>query len=647
MLKLSKVNARACMLAVAMLLSGGPAAAVNELGTLTLAPATVPAGAAPKVVLSVIVVDPNVDASSLKLTSVDPDVPGKVIAALGLLQPDGDDGMGHKKYSLTFPAPTAKLMQVQLTYAVGPMPAQRKACRALPVNPESGPLTDVTPAGITAFLAANADVKTAAQFLGALPAAFKQHWIFMTSTESAQQASAEQPRLLVPDADARNVFSFEIGSGGGRKPEEIEYISFDGKKFNFHAIDMTNRKLIAGANGAGRTCAGCHSGRPNWDAYDSWAGMLPYNRDRLYEGSIETAAFTTLLKKLRNDPLVSRLDLPKGFSTTCDGDVTVTQFNGKYVVDPLLTKPVPYVQDGMGGPLNGLKFPGDKQQNVNQGGKYIVLHHSKKTNPDEGRGVALFDNLSALNAQRIAADIVGSKRKPMDVRPIALAIAAHSIVDVAGVPTLKFLCSSADFTANPALFAPQKVLNKLYAYHGGMTLDDLVKDTKARRQTLAPEKANLQIVNLAAPDGVVAYVKGNNGATVANVAQEIFRRTKLVSDAAESGFQFDSGDTAIGLVIDRELYGEDNLRVALLRLFLQPAKFEVDSWSLSVSERSTTYTFGDVLTDPYLSVLQAAVTPQVTGLVMPATCAQLQKLSSLAYARALEADATYFDKPAP
>ena len=31
--------------------------------------------------------------------------------------------------------------------------------------------------------------------------------------------------------------------------------------------------------------------RPNWDAYDSWAGMLPFNRDRIYQGSVEAAAF--------------------------------------------------------------------------------------------------------------------------------------------------------------------------------------------------------------------------------------------------------------------------------------------------------------------------------------------------------------------
>ena len=34
--------------------------------------------------------------------------------------------------------------------------------------------------------------------------------------------------------------------------------------------------------------------KPNWDPYDSWAGMMPFNRDRIYQGSVEAAAFRKL-----------------------------------------------------------------------------------------------------------------------------------------------------------------------------------------------------------------------------------------------------------------------------------------------------------------------------------------------------------------
>ncbi|WP_315814810.1 hypothetical protein [Paraflavitalea speifideaquila] len=34
--------------------------------------------------------------------------------------------------------------------------------------------------------------------------------------------------------------------------------------------------------------------KPNWDTYDSWGGMMPFNRDRIYQGSLEAAAFRKL-----------------------------------------------------------------------------------------------------------------------------------------------------------------------------------------------------------------------------------------------------------------------------------------------------------------------------------------------------------------
>jgi hypothetical protein len=364
--------------------------------------------------------------------------------------------------------------------------------------------------------------------------------------------------------------------------------------------------------------------------------MLPYNRDRLYENSIELKAFSGLLKSLKDDPLVSRLELPQGFSTTCDGDIQVTDFSGGFVA-PLAAKAVPYAQPGGPRLLKGLKFPGGLTQMVQQGGKYIVLHHSKPTDKDEGRGVALFDNLSALNAQRIAADIVGSDKTTMDVRPIAVAIAAHTVDATTGAPT--FLCTAADFKANPEKYAPADVLAKLYAYHGVMSLNDLIKDTNTRRHSLAPRKANLQIINLAADGGVIP-TWGGAVPDVANVAQEIFRRTITMAEP----FRFDD---SIKLVVDRENYGEEDVRIALFRLFMQPAKFAVDKWSLSVMSRSITFSFGDVLVAPYLSVMQDKVTPEVAGLVAPTTCDKLQTLSKAAYAAALARNPNYFDKPAP
>lgn len=63
--------------------------------------------------------------------------------------------------------------------------------------------------------------------------------------------------------------------------------------------------------------------RPHWDAYDSWAGMLPFNRDRIYqharvngrnEESVEAAAIRRIFKSLKDDPLYRELTLPNGIT---------------------------------------------------------------------------------------------------------------------------------------------------------------------------------------------------------------------------------------------------------------------------------------------------------------------------------------------
>ena len=89
--------------------------------------------------------------------------------------------------------------------------------------------------------------------------------------------------------------------------EIIEYLHFDEtlKKFRFHLINM---EISEGAIRRTPAAQACHFGRPNWDSYDSWGGMLPFNRDRIYEGSEEAKAFERLLKSLgrslKADPIV-------------------------------------------------------------------------------------------------------------------------------------------------------------------------------------------------------------------------------------------------------------------------------------------------------------------------------------------------------
>ncbi len=613
----------ACAACAALALA--PAAhALGELGALTLSPNSVPPSTATDVTVTAMVVDPKVTAGSLVLQSVDPDN-GKILAVLGTLADDGKNGdlkAGDKIFTLRTSVNTARPLTVRVSYGVNGS-ARRLACRTLPISTNAGPLNPVTPAALQAFLDANKGVRTGAQLLASLPADYRRNWIFMTRTESAQDASPLFPRVLVPGQDAGSIFAFELDDGGGtRSPDNVEYMAFDGarNRFTFQSVDMAKGKVVNHDDPADKTCSSCHAGRPNWDAYDFWGGMLPFNRDRFYKDSLEVKAMLKILKDRRADPLVSRLELPPGFTTTCDGDITVS-FDS---TDKVPTVPKAVSLKNAGGVITYVRpGTGTDTVTVQQGGTYRLLAHSAAVRADEGRGVTMFDLLSAKNAKRVGQSVIDQDRKVVDLRPVALAIADTGRG-----------CSFTDLTK----WAPQPVLDKLFAFNGVATLDALVTDTMTRRTTLPQLKANLEARNLNGANGLI--MQGANEAPgIANVTQEIFRRSVKV-------YRFDA---ITGAAIDREIYGntKEDLRIALFRLFLLPARMPVDEWSMSVNSRSTTYTFGDVfgptIVNLYLPAIKASVLTQAGFAAMD--CAKLQDASFLSYKNALATDPTYFDKP--
>lgn len=184
-------------------------------------------------------------------------------------------------------------------------------------------ITDFTAAGIESYLAANPIVNSPARFVAALPREFRQNWILMSRSESLQTGTADSPRILLPSADARFVFTIgmtEHSSYPGSHHNAIEYMQWDAadKNFRFHEIVLDAIPAMGGIPPRSRgvsiddaRCSKCHSTRnvlnrsaspgtdgvpprtvqvknkPNWDSYDSWGGMLPFNRDRIYQGSVE------------------------------------------------------------------------------------------------------------------------------------------------------------------------------------------------------------------------------------------------------------------------------------------------------------------------------------------------------------------------
>jgi hypothetical protein len=494
-----------------------------------------------------------------------------------------------------------------------------------------------SPEALQDFLNANAAVETAAQFLEKLPREFKQHWIMMTRSESTQTGTATSPRFLLPSQDSSKVFGFALSEHPRfplAHPEVIEFLHFEAStnKFRFHEIDMRSRTVKPDVV----LCQGCHFGRPNWDAYDSWGGMLPFNRDRIYENSEEEKAVKRLLEDLQGNSIVMELELPRNITRDGNGKITI-KFD-KFDGGPAGTDAVTCDSDGNGADdpdtveaffMRGapVSYPGNESVCVKQGGNYLTLHHSGRVDPDEGRGTALFDQFTGLNAQRVAQELL-RQTKPVDIRPIALAIAKE--------------CVNAN---NLTDFAPQEALDAFLKYHQRVsqgkvqTFPDLINDTRERRESLPKKKADLQAENLggAAPFGLIRendpQKRDPNPETI---TQQVFRRSKQGFDLDKLTKCMIDGDTD-GCMIDREAYGDTEM-IALFRFFLEPPKVDpatgmevagsgvrVDTWSLSVVFRFPTYTFGDLFSmfgfmPIYTNQIISELTQALTQEGLPVTC---------------------------
>ena len=548
-------------------------------------------------------------------------------------------------------------------------------------------ITDFTPEGINTYLGANPSVNTAARFIKALPIEFKQNWILMSRSESLQTGTAQFPRILMPSANAQRVLTIGMAvhsSYPGADPRALEYMQWDPaqKNFRFHEIvleSIPNMNPVPGSSPPvfrppARTrgvsiddsrCFACHSTRnvlnrgttpgtdgltpgtvkaknkPNWDSYDSWGGMLPFNRDRIYQGTVEAAAFRKLLNLWTwrtNDSVravVEQLELqPPGVpaahavTRTATGGANDGHINfGFDVSPPVLTEPAPtgtVSAIATAYEFNGAAGTGSATSVV-RGGSFVTLHHSVDPVNDEGRGVQLFDLLGGfdgqVNPRRIADELVTHRvatgNVAVDVRPMALAIAQRCIT-VSGGTTLS---SVQTVTSTPALGG----LAFFNARHGITSFDQLYDDTRLRAWSLTRRKADIQKIdldrtidpyaydsNLAAappPPGIIEGLIQLFGSTTSagtstaldRLRQDVFRR---------SLDSFNPDNTVMGgIYVDRELVSNTE-PVALYRYFLEPLGVSVDKWSMGVRGRSRTYTFADVFgfyTSTFATELKASL----------------------------------------
>lgn len=517
-------------------------------------------------------------------------------------------------------------------------------------------LTSFTPLDIQNYLTANPQVNTPARFVAALPAEFKQNWILMSRSESLQTGIDALPRILLPNASAQAVFTIGMAQNSsypGAHPNAIEYMQWDAaaKNFRFHEIVLDNIPAMhplpgttppvfrfparmRGVSEDDQKCFACHSTRnvidrgstpgttgipigtvkfkskPNWDTYDSWGGMMPFNRDRIYQGSVEAAAFRNLFNLWNwraNDParhIIEQLQLQPPFVAPTDPDAITRNMD-----DSTDTGHIRFAFDGqaptsLGSTSVGYSFagPATSPSPVDHSGRYVRMQHTVSF-PDEGRGVQLFDLLGGaddqINAERIADELIDHRwatgSVAIDVRPIALAIVTPGCLNVSGS------------TVTTTSSTPLSVNLSFFNVRNGMTIDQLITDTESRARSLTKRKADIERINLdrtggagatddpylvtSAPDGGLIRAFGAGTAapsdtSIQRLRQEVFRRPidLGVADATVMG----------GIYVDREL--SSNFRpVAFFRYFLEPLGVSVDKWSMGVRGRSRTYTFADVL----------------------------------------------------
>ncbi len=456
--------------------------AQSPVGQPEITPKFVELNKATQVTVTSRIDDPNLIQTSVKLQWYD--AANSMWRDVGMMNDDGVNG-DYKKGDKVF------TWQGNLTVSDKTNPMKLRVVAMLNgmmnVQSQEGTLTGVksllkkyTPKDIQDFFDKNTDVRSAAAFLQRLNPDddFKHDWIMITDTRSAQKADASHPRIIMQNSIRGNNMAGSgstavFGVGTLKNKDVIEYIQWDSAKnrFRFHEINAATGKV----DKDDETCNRCHGPqtegkgdkewpypRPNWDAYDSWGGILPFNRDRVYTArrpnDIEPRAIQRLLKDLAADPVVSQLDLPEGMARADDGSLIITPDNNDAKTANFPGGVQYQKKEDDGGKLTGILFPGDKSSktDVQQGGPYLVMHHlGKGFATDEGRAVALFDNYSALNAQRVAQELKDKFDKEgvqyVDIRPVALAIAGGGTDGPCDV------ASALDMWAGNALDASQDI----------------------------------------------------------------------------------------------------------------------------------------------------------------------------------------------
>lgn len=249
------------------------------------------------------------------------------------------------------------------------------------------------------------------------------------------------------------------GAYPASNPVAIEYMQWDAvaKNFRFHEIRLQDlgpdrRRDVEKDD---LRCSKCHSTRnvenrgptpgtdqisptrrlfknkPNWDTYDNWGGLLAFNRDRIYRGSIEAAAFRKLLNlwtwrdRAPMRMIIEQLQLQPGAV-----EATLSPRPLQHVIRRVKGgatdgTPTFSFDDSARGPLeepfrgmeNYVGYAFDRVPTTTTGDRilwgapddFVQLFTpgsgGNVSDSDEGRGVELFDRLSTFNMTRVGDEL--------------------------------------------------------------------------------------------------------------------------------------------------------------------------------------------------------------------------------------------------
>lgn len=139
-----------------------------------------------------------------------------------------------------------------------------------------------------------------------LPEDFRGSFTLMRKSQSAQGATAENPRVILYGKDAKCVLAFNGSSDqiGFNNLEIAQYNeetkTFDFNRIQFPAAHEKHQKVVFDESGT--QCIGCHRGRPNWESYDIWPGAYGSIDDVIVKDSEEDKSLKSFASKMAAHP---------------------------------------------------------------------------------------------------------------------------------------------------------------------------------------------------------------------------------------------------------------------------------------------------------------------------------------------------------